>query len=69
MAYIQNDHMFLSHYHSPEDGFANLEEGSEWVEDERASISSVVHRSVMKGSLREPVVSKEVCPSSPRTFN
>ncbi|MCJ1256161.1 hypothetical protein MMC24_003981 [Lignoscripta atroalba] len=54
-----NDHMFLSHYHSPEDGFANLEEGSEWVEDERASISSVVHRSVMKGSLREPVVSKE----------
>ena len=28
-------------------GFSNLEESSEWVEDDRESISSVVHRSVI----------------------
>lgn len=38
------DHVFISHYHSQEDGFANLEEASEWIEDDRASVSSVIHR-------------------------
>ncbi|KAK0507808.1 hypothetical protein JMJ35_009697 [Cladonia borealis] len=46
-----NDHIFISHYHDPEDGFANLEEGSEWIEDDRASLSSVVHRSVTQNAL------------------
>jgi len=46
----QNDHIFISHYHDPEDGFANLEEGSEWVEDDQASLSSVVHRSAVTQS-------------------
>ena len=48
---FQNDHIFISHYHDPEDGFANLEEGSEWVEDDRASLSSVVHRSVAQNAM------------------
>lgn len=39
-----NDHLFLSHYHDPNDGYANLEEGSDWIEDDRASMNSVVHR-------------------------
>lgn len=44
----QNDHIFLSHYHDPGDELVNLEEGSEWIEDDRASLSSVVHRSVIQ---------------------
>lgn len=38
----QNDHLFISHYHDSEDGFSNLEEDSEWIEDDRASLNSVV---------------------------
>ncbi|MCJ1337960.1 hypothetical protein MMC09_003244 [Bachmanniomyces sp. S44760] len=55
-----NDHIFMSHYHDSQDGFANLEEGSEWVEDDRASLSSVVHKSAVKGSTRDPLVSSKV---------
>ncbi|CAD6585079.1 MAG: hypothetical protein ASARMPRED_002006 [Alectoria sarmentosa] len=44
------DHIFISHYHSQEDGFANLEEASEWIEDDRASVSSVIHRSTAQES-------------------
>ena len=50
----------MSHYHDSQDGFANLEEGSEWVEDDRASLSSVVHKSAVKGSTRDPLVSSKV---------
>ncbi|KAL2048159.1 hypothetical protein N7G274_000070 [Stereocaulon virgatum] len=45
------DHVFISHYHDQEDGFANLEELSEETEDDRASLSSVLHRSEMPNSL------------------
>ena len=43
--------MFISHYHDLEDGFSNLEEGSEWIEDDQASVSSVVHRSTVQSSI------------------
>jgi len=56
----QNDHIFISHYHDPEDGFANLEEASEWIEDDRASQSSVVHRSIARPPYREPFFNAEV---------
>ncbi|MCJ1381249.1 hypothetical protein MMC17_004358 [Xylographa soralifera] len=59
-----NDHIFLSHYHDPEDGFANIEEGSEWIEDDRASLSSVVHRSIARDYNRDPLFGIEV-----RTLN
>ncbi|KAF4627401.1 hypothetical protein G7Y89_g10753 [Cudoniella acicularis] len=36
-----NDHMFISHFHDPEDGFPNLEE----MFDDTGSISSVVKKS------------------------
>ena len=52
--------MFLSHYHDPEDGFANIEEGSEWIEDDRASLSSVVHRSVARDYNRDTLFGIEV---------
>jgi hypothetical protein len=35
-----NDHMFISHFHDPEDGFPNLED----LEDDGESISSVVRK-------------------------
>ncbi|MCJ1284083.1 hypothetical protein MMC26_003414 [Xylographa opegraphella] len=54
-----NDHVFLSHYHDPEDGFANIEEGSEWIEDDRASLSSVVHKSVARNHINNPLIDLE----------
>ncbi|KAI9816859.1 MAG: hypothetical protein M1827_001504 [Pycnora praestabilis] len=41
-----NDHIFISHYHNPDDGVPNLEESlnPEFDEDDKASISSVVRR-------------------------
>ncbi len=41
----QNDHIFISHSHNRDDGFPNLEEASDWIETDQASLSSVVHRS------------------------
>ncbi|KAL8936003.1 MAG: hypothetical protein Q9211_004402 [Gyalolechia sp. 1 TL-2023] len=43
-----NDHIFMSHYHNAEDGFANLETASQWIEDDRSSSSSVVRKSVVQ---------------------
>ncbi|KAL9131803.1 MAG: hypothetical protein Q9217_000330 [Psora testacea] len=43
---LENDHIFISHYHNPEDGFPNLADTYEWMDDDRASMSSVVHRSI-----------------------
>lgn len=45
---MQSDHLFISHYHGREDGFPNLDEASEWIEDDQASLSSVVHRSTVQ---------------------
>ena len=44
----QNDHLFISHYHDSEDGFSNVEEDSEWIEDDRASLDSVVRPSATR---------------------
>ena len=48
--------MFISHYHHPEDGFPNLEEGTAWIMDDQASESSVVRRSVAGASSIQPVL-------------
>jgi hypothetical protein len=37
-----NDHMFISHFHDPEDGFPNLED----LYDDGNSVSSVVKKSL-----------------------
>lgn len=39
-----NDHMFISHFHDPEDGFPNLED----LENDGDSISSVVRKKAFK---------------------
>ncbi|KAL9603072.1 MAG: hypothetical protein Q9219_001436 [cf. Caloplaca sp. 3 TL-2023] len=44
---LENDHIFMSHYHDPEDGFMNLEAASEEIEDDTSSSSSVLHKSLV----------------------
>ncbi|KAL2368861.1 hypothetical protein BDBG_08311 [Blastomyces gilchristii SLH14081] len=39
-----NDHIFMSYYHDPQNGFMNLEESSEWFSDDQGSISSVIRK-------------------------
>ena len=56
----KNDHLFISHYHDPEDGFNNLEEGSEWIDDDRASLDSVVRRSIAQNEHRVALFAQEV---------
>lgn len=53
----QIDHLFISHYHDPKDGFTYLEDGNDWLSDGHMSGSSVVHK--MK---KCPKVTAEVCP-------
>ncbi|KAJ9265942.1 hypothetical protein DTO027B5_3997 [Paecilomyces variotii] len=38
-----NDHIFISHFHDPQDGYPNLE-GDDSISDDQASISSVVRK-------------------------
>lgn len=45
---IQNDHIFISHYHDPADGFTNLEDDTGWISDDQVSTSSVVRKSFVK---------------------
>ncbi|MCJ1310087.1 hypothetical protein MMC25_003748 [Agyrium rufum] len=52
-----NDHVFISHYHDPADGFANIEEGTEWIADDHASESSVLHKTHAKASLQNSLFS------------
>ncbi|KAJ5695857.1 hypothetical protein N7536_006269 [Penicillium majusculum] len=39
-----NDNLFVSHFHSPEDGYTYLEE-NDWLSDGQISASSVIHKS------------------------
>lgn len=39
---IQNDHLYISHFHSPGDGYTYLEEGDGWLSDGQLSGSSVI---------------------------
>ncbi|KLJ06761.1 hypothetical protein EMPG_17755 [Blastomyces silverae] len=39
-----NDHIFMSYYHDPQNGFMNLEESSGWFSDDQGSISSVIRK-------------------------
>lgn len=56
-----NDHMFISHLHSPDDGFPNLEDAY----DDQSSISSVVKKSLVIEPEPElpPRISAAVCSS------
>ncbi|KAI9847665.1 MAG: hypothetical protein M1838_000811 [Thelocarpon superellum] len=39
-----NDHIFMSHYHAPEDGFPNADEGTARIDSETESTESVVKK-------------------------
>ena len=52
LTYSQNDHILLSHYHDPEDGFPNLEEDETRSVTDADSSSSVV-RIPSKANVRE----------------
>ncbi|EEH50813.2 uncharacterized protein PADG_06892 [Paracoccidioides brasiliensis Pb18] len=39
------DHIFMSYYHDPQNGFANLEDSTGWFPDDQGSMSSVVGKS------------------------
>ncbi|KAL3441591.1 hypothetical protein BJX65DRAFT_245269 [Aspergillus insuetus] len=49
------DHLIISHYHDPEDGYAYLEDDDGWHSDGQGSLSSVVHRTGTRES-RHPSV-------------
>ncbi|MDI1489396.1 MAG: hypothetical protein OHK93_008674 [Ramalina farinacea] len=42
---MQNDLIFISHYHEPKDGYVKLENESRQLDGDRASASSVLDRS------------------------
>lgn len=53
-----NDHMFMSHFHDPEDGFPNLEE----LDNDNDSISSVVRKRAINALIEaasEPLFSAD----------
>ncbi|RHZ66468.1 uncharacterized protein CDV56_101686 [Aspergillus thermomutatus] len=39
-----NDHLILSHFHDPTDGYVHLEENTDWLSDGQLSASSVVRK-------------------------
>lgn len=41
---MQNDHLFISHYHDPQKGYTYLEDGSDWLSDGQMSTSSVIRK-------------------------
>lgn len=51
---IQNDHLFISHYHDPQNGYTYLEDGNDWLSDGQMSSSSVVRKPAVKQYSRIP---------------
>jgi hypothetical protein len=54
-----NDHMFISHFHNPEDGFPNLED----LENDGDSISSVIRKKAINDQIKAapaPIFSADV---------
>ena len=58
---FQNDRIFISHFHDVQDGLANLEESSEWTEDDRMSASSILHKTSRRSGFLESFFSRNVC--------
>ncbi|GAT19279.1 hypothetical protein RIB2604_00402140 [Aspergillus luchuensis] len=41
---LENDYLFISHFHDTEDGYVYLEESNDWLSDGQLSASSVIHK-------------------------
>ncbi|CAI7634417.1 unnamed protein product [Penicillium manginii] len=55
----QTEHLLVSHFHAPEDGFVFLEEG-EWYSDGQLSVSSVVHNPILAKRKRTTVNATQI---------
>lgn len=45
---MQNDHLFISHYHDPQNDYTYLGDGNDWLSDGQMSSSSVVRKPALK---------------------
>lgn len=57
----QNDHLILSHFHDPTDGYVHLEENADWLSDGQSSASSVVRKSDAQQKNQSLAVHQKVC--------
>ncbi|KAI9928106.1 hypothetical protein ASPWEDRAFT_170896 [Aspergillus wentii DTO 134E9] len=55
-----NEHLFISHFHGPGDGYAHLEDGNGWLSDGQMSASSVVHKPETQGQKSSGRVDQEL---------
>ncbi|GIJ99740.1 hypothetical protein Aspvir_003743 [Aspergillus viridinutans] len=56
-----NDHLILSHFHDPTDGYVHLEENTDWLSDGQLSASSVVRKSDAQLKNQSLAVDQKVC--------
>lgn len=52
---LQNDHLFISHYHDPSNGYTYLEDGDDWLSDGQMSTSSVIRKPPAKQALKHEI--------------
>ncbi|KAI9740268.1 MAG: hypothetical protein M1834_004846 [Cirrosporium novae-zelandiae] len=57
---FSNDHIFVSHLHTADDGFPNLEESSDWIADDRTpgSSSTLWRSGFRQASAKDPLISE-----------
>ncbi|GFF26307.1 hypothetical protein IFM46972_01735 [Aspergillus udagawae] len=55
-----NDHLILSHFHDPTDGYVHLEENTDWLSDGQLSTSSVVRKSDAQLKNQSPAVDQNL---------
>jgi hypothetical protein len=67
---LQNEHLLLSHFHDPQDGYLNVELDDEWISDDQGSVTSVIRKTEGQPSRehrRKHVISEDVS-SEPTHF-
>ncbi|RAK75736.1 uncharacterized protein BO72DRAFT_449453 [Aspergillus fijiensis CBS 313.89] len=55
-----NDHLFISHYQDPEDGYVYLEEDTDWLSEGQVSASSVIRKSEAQPEKGHPHIDREL---------
>jgi len=58
-----NEHLLLSHFHDPQDGYLNVELDDEWISDDQGSVTSVIRKTEGQPSRehrRKHVISEDV---------
>ena len=57
---MQNDHLFISHFHGLDDGYTYLEEEDGWLSDGQLSGSSIVRKPDLPLKNKYPKVETQV---------